>query len=367
MDGLRERAGTGIEFSGVGGKAMSAAGLVSLHLIDDLSIVGFSDIPRLLPRVIRYMRQTLSAIEAVSPDVLVLIDGPTYNGALARRARRADPTLHIVHYVLPPVWAWRFNRAPAMRNHIDSIMALMPFEPAMCQALGGPPCHYVGHPLIEEIGSLRPSPGEAERRLADPPLILAMLGSRSSEVRRLARIFGRAIGLVAERYGPLEIVVPTLPDLARQVTDQTASWPVPSRVVTSDAEKRAAIRAARAALTKCGTVTLELALGSVPMVAAYQVSAFEALVLRWLVRARTFSLPNLILQQNIVPEVVHDDFTPRRLAAELAPLLTDTAERRRQLDAFATLGQVMEVATRRPAQCAADHVLALCSMTRATS
>lgn len=361
MQALRDIAGPErIQFRGVGGRKMSSAGLAGLYPVDDLSIVGFASIPQLLPTILRRLRQTSKAIKAWSPDVLVLIDAPTYNLPLARRTRRANPDLPIVQYVAPPVWAWRFNRAPAMRNHVDLILALLPFEPGALQDLGGPPCRYVGHPLVEETNSLRPNPAETERRLADPPLILALLGSRSDEVKRLAPVFGEAIGLLAAAKGPLQLVAPTLPALRQQVSELTANWPIRPIILTTDHERQAAIRTARAALTKCGTATLELALGGVPMVAVYKFSPFEAFFLRRLVRASAFALPNLILRQQVVPEIIHDGCTPQRLASQLAPLLGDTQERRTQTEAFAELDQILEIATTRPGRRAAGHVLDLC-------
>ena len=151
--------------------------------------------------------------------------------------------------------------------------------------------------------------------------------------------------------------MPTVPHLLAQVTQATSPWPVQPRIVVEQAEKQAALRIARAALAKSGTTTLELAVAGVPMVAAYKVSALEAAVIRRLVRVPSYILANLVIGQNIVPELVQDDCTPEKLVDTLAPLIGDTPERRRQVEAFATLDAIMEIGSRVPAARAAEIVL----------
>jgi len=156
MRALRERTGGAIAFAGVGGRGMVAEGLTSLHSIDDFSIIGLSSIPQRLPRIMRHLRDTLHALRRGRPDALIVIDSPGYNLWLARFAHRANPALRIFSYVSPSVWAWRPQRARAMRRFINHVLALLPFEPAAHQRLGGPPCSYVGHPIIAEVSALRP-------------------------------------------------------------------------------------------------------------------------------------------------------------------------------------------------------------------
>jgi lipid-A-disaccharide synthase len=359
MRALRQRANAPVRFAGVGGREMSAAGLDSLYPIDDFSIIGFSAIPRRLPRILRHMAATVRAAAARRPQVLVVIDSPAYTLWVAWLVRWIDRSIPIVEYVSPSVWAWRPGRARSMRRYIDHVMALLPFEPDVHRKLGGPPCSYVGHPLIEEVAKLRPNEEEAQRRRAGPPLVLAMLGSRSAEVERLADVFGEALALLHKRAGAIEVVVPTVAPLLAQVTAATAAWAVRHRIVVEQSDKWAAMRNARAALTKSGTVTLELALAGVPMVAAYRVSPLEAWVIRRLVRVPSVILANLVIGQNVVPELLQEQCTPERLAAALAPLIGDTPERRRQIETFARLDAIMEIGSRAAAARAADIVLGL--------
>jgi lipid-A-disaccharide synthase len=359
MRALQQRSAVPIRFAGVGGREMAAAGLVSEFPIDDFAIIGVSAIPRRLPRILRHIAQTVRAVLARRPHILVIIDSPAFTLRIAGLVRRFDRSIPIVDYVSPSIWAWRAGRARAMRRYVDHVLALLPFEPEAHLRLGGPPCSYVGHPLIEQVSELRPNEAEARRRLADPPVVLVMPGSRAGEVTRLAGVFGAALAQVVQQIGPIELVLPTVPGVLEHVKRAVASWTIKPRIVVDEAEKRAALRVARAALAKSGTTTLELALAGVPMVAAYKVSRLEAEVVRHLVRVPSFILANLVLGEKAVPELVQHYCTPESLASALIPLLGNTPQRNAQIEAFARLDSIMEIGTREPAARAADIVLGL--------
>jgi lipid-A-disaccharide synthase len=358
MRALKSRA-AGVRFAGLGGREMAAEGLPSLFPIDEIGHIGLASVARRLPALRRRIRMAADAAIAVRPDVLVIIDSPDFTHRVARRVRHAAPTIPIVDYVSPSVWAWRPGRARAMRGYIDHVLALLPFEPAAHARLDGPPCSYVGHPLIEQIGRLRPSKEEARRRLADPPVLLVLPGSRLSEIRRLAGPFGEVLFGVQVRCGLVDLVLPTIPRLAEAVMSATARWPLRPRIVTDADEKHAAFRIARAALAKSGTVTLELALAGVPMVTAYKLPAWEVVIARRVISVSSVILANLVLGENVVPEFLQEQCTPANLAAALIPLLTDTDARRRQVGAFARLDDIMETGQAAPSDRAAEIVLGL--------
>jgi lipid-A-disaccharide synthase len=247
-----------------------------------------------------------------------------------------------------------------MRGYIDHVLAILPFEPDAHRRLGGPPCTYVGHPLVERIADLRPGADEAARRLADPPIILILPGSRSGEVSRHTSVFGAAIERLSARIGPIELVLPTVPDIERQVRDSVAGWTVQPKIVVDPSEKWAAFRRARAALAASGTVTLELALSGVPMVAAYRLHFIEAVVARAIrLRARLPSviLANLVIGENVVPELLQEDCTPEKLADALAAVVGDTVQRRHQIEGFQRLDQIMKIGGTSPSAKAAGLVL----------
>jgi lipid-A-disaccharide synthase len=370
MRALAQRCNGNIRFAGVGGHEMNAAGFTSLFPIDDLAIFGFLAIPRRLPMILRRIGQTATAIAAARPDALVIIDSPDFTHRVARRVRAAAPHIPIVDYVSPSVWAWRPRRARAMRAYVDHVLAILPFEPHVHARLGGPPCTYVGHPLCEQVADLRPSEADARRRLSAPPLVLVLPGSRSSEIRRLIPPFAAAMRLVRERYGALELVMPTVPALHARLRETTAGWPLRPRIVIDPGEKHAAFRQARAALAASGTVTLELALAGVPTVGAYRIGALEMALARAVVRLQTgvdsVLLANLVLGAKVVPEFLQGDCTAPALADALAPLLADTPERRRQVEAFARLDDVMGLPAT-PSAKAADIVLSVIRQARAAA
>src|SRR5262249_39505900 len=246
MRALRIRTGGKVCFTGVGGREMAAEGVASLYPIDALSIIGFSAVPGRLLKILRLLRLTVKAVVARRPDILVVIDSPGFTLEIARRVRAADPSIVIVEYVSPSVWAWRPGRARAMRRYVDHILALLPFEPEVHRRLGGPPCTYVGHPLADEARDLRPNESQAVRRLAAPPALLVLPGSRLGEVQRLLAVFAATVAMLKDRLGPLEVVVPTLPHLVAPIAAATAQWPVRPRIVVTESEKRAAFRVARA-------------------------------------------------------------------------------------------------------------------------
>jgi lipid-A-disaccharide synthase len=342
MRALREAAGGEIAFSGIGGEAMQAEGLQSLFPLADIAVMGILPVIAKLPTLLARIRQTAAAIIASPPDALVIIDSPDFTHRVARRVRRALPGLPIVDYVSPSVWAWRPGRARAMRAYVDRLLALLPFEPAAHEKLGGPPCFYVGHPLIERLAELRPDAQEAARRAGERPLIVALPGSRRTIIRRLIDDFGGALELLAQEIGALDVVLPTMPHLAAEMTERVANWPVAPRIVLGEAAKLAAFRSARAALAASGTVTLELALAGVPMVGAYKVSRFEE-PLKYFVKAPSILLPNLILGERAIPEILQRECTPANLAPALAAIVREGAPRQAQLKALSRLDALMQL------------------------
>jgi lipid-A-disaccharide synthase len=355
--GIRKRTQGRARFSGVGGGHMAAEGMPSLYSLNDLAAFGFASLVGRLPTILRRIRETADAAVAAKPDVMVIIDSPDFTHRVARKVRARNPGIPIVDYVCPTVWAWRPGRARAMRPYVDHVLALLPFELEVMQRLGGPPTTFVGHPLGEQVRTLRPNAEEARHRMADPPLLLVLPGSRTGELRRMGGIFGEAVGRVAARLGRLDVVVPAVPRLAERVQAAVAGWPVPVRVVTGPEEKYAAFRLARAALAKSGTSTLELAIAGVPMAAAYKVPLVEEMVGHMLITAQSAILANLVLGENVVPEFLQRDCTPEKLAAALLPLLSDTPQRRRQVEAFARLDELMEIGKAIPSDRAAGVVL----------
>jgi lipid-A-disaccharide synthase len=358
MKVLRKRLGGAVQFEGVGGRGMAQEGLASLFPIEELSIVGLAAVVKQLPMILRHIRETADAVIQASPDILVIIDSPDFTHRVARRVRARDASIPIIDYVSPSVWAWRPGRARAMRGYIDHVLGLLPFEPEAYRKLQGPPCTYVGHSLIEQIGVLRPDVHEQKRRDEAPPVLLVLPGSRRSEIRHHMAVFGETLGRLHAQGAVFELILPTMLHLQDAVREGVKNWPVQPRVVVGETEKRAAFRIAHAAFVKSGTSTLELALAGVPMVAAYKAGAVEAWIVRSAIRTSSVILANLVIGENVVPEFIQQDCTPEKLVPALREILMDSPLRRRQLEAFARMDAIMSTGDQPPSVRAADIVLA---------
>lgn len=350
----------GIAFSGVGGSRMAAAGLTSLFPMSDIAVIGPAAIIEHLPRLLRRIRETASAAMAAEPDVVVIIDAPEFTHRVARRIRKERPDLPIVDYVSPSVWAWRSWRAARMRDYVDEVLALLPFEPAVHERLGGPPCTYVGHPLIERrhwIDALDPQGLKERLGLSDSrPVLLVLPGSRRSEITRLWEPFTATLRALRTTGHRLDVIVPTVENVRDLIEERVKQWPFATHVIEDEADKFRAFKLGHAALAASGTVTLELALAGCPMVVAYRVDRL-ALLFRRLVKPPHFALANLVLGERAFPELMQESCVAEELAPALAALLSDTPERAAQLEALARIPGALSTGTS-PAVAAAMRVLA---------
>jgi len=258
LDGLAELA-PGAEVRGVAGAQMQARGIASLFPMSDLSVMGLAEIVPKYRHLHRRLHQTVAAVLAMKPDVLLTIDSPDFGLRVARLVRRADPSIRTVHYVAPSVWAWRPGRAAKMARMIDQVLALLPFEPPLMEA-AGMRCDFVGHPAVAAAQATDAEVRAFREGFGAGPLLLELPGSRRSEVARLAPVFGAALGQVAQARPGARAVLPAAPGLADMVRAAVADWRLPVDVIAPEnvARKRAAFRAADVALAASGTVSLEL-------------------------------------------------------------------------------------------------------------
>jgi lipid-A-disaccharide synthase len=368
MQRLNEDARGRIRYLGVGGPLMQQHGLVSQFPMSDLAVMGpLSILPR-LPRLINRVNRTVDAAVTAEPDALIVIDSQEFSHAVAKRFRRRRPKTPIIQYVSPTVWAWRPGRAQKMRRYIDHVLALLPFEPDVHERLGGPPCTYVGHPLIEKLPYIRGLDVTplADRLGAQPgqPVLVVLPGSRRSEVSKLMAPFGDAI--TALRRGGVSpvVVIPIVEHVRDLVEAETRSWAVEPHIITGEDDKFRAFRIADAALAASGTVTLELALAGTPMVVAYKLDRV-AWSLRFLMKAPSIVLANLVLGENVFPELLQDDVHGEKLAEAVLPLLKDTPARQAQLDGLARIPDKLLMADATPSEAAAAVVLRVVDARRA--
>lgn len=349
-----------VHYLGVGGEEMEREGLASQFPLADVAVMGpLSILPR-LPRIISRVHRTVDAAIAAEPDAVVIIDSPEFTHPIAKRIRKRAPLIPIIDYVSPSVWAWRPGRARKMRPYVDHVMALLPFEPEAHERLGGPPCTYVGHPLIERLAWLRNLDTQSlvDRAGLDPDkrVLVVLPGSRTSEVGRLMEPFGEALETLRQRGVAPQVIIPVAPNVRSLVEKRLQSWTVRPSLVVGEEDKFRAFKLADAALAASGTVTLELALAGTPMVVAYRVDAVAAR-LRFLLKVPSVVLANLVLGENAFPELLQEDCTPEKLADAVELLLKDTPQRHAQLHALARIPQKMVLNWGTPSQMAADIVL----------
>lgn len=360
MEAINRRLKGRVRYLGVGGEKMEKQGLISQFALEEVAVMGpLSILPR-LPKLIQRISGTAKAAIAGGPDAVVIIDSPEFTHRVAKKIRRKRPDVPIINYVSPQVWAWRPGRAAKMRWYIDHTMALLPFEPEAYARLNGPPCTYVGHPLIERIDALRSTdPLPLALRLGldlSRPIVLVMPGSRRSEVSRLMGPFGEALGRLNQQIGPIQVLLPAVASARAEIDEQLKSWTVPVAVLEGETDKHRAYGLAHACLTASGTATLELALARTPAVVAYRVDAVAAR-LRFLLKVPSIVLANLVLGENVYPEFIQEEATGENLAAALRPLLADTPQRRLQISKLAGIVHKMNVGGQSPSERAAAIVL----------
>ncbi|MES5048527.1 lipid-A-disaccharide synthase [Rhizobium nepotum] len=336
---LKARYPGSIELMGVGGEALEAQGLVSLFDYSELSIMGFTQVLKKLPKLISRINQTAQAIVAAKPDILLIIDSPDFTHRVAKKVRKQLPHLPVVNYVCPSVWAWKEYRATAMLSYVDHVLALLPFEPEAMRRLGGPPTTFVGHRLSVDHDVLSVRQKRAERSLpakGEPKTILLLPGSRSTETTRLMEPFQEAAKAFVERNGPTRFLLPTVPRQQSHVRELAATWPEDIRpeIGIDPAFKWNAFAQADAAIAASGTVILELALVGVPTVSVYKTDwIFTMLSKR--VKTWTGALPNLIADYVVVPEYFNEVVRAGSMLRWAERLSSDTTERRAMLEGYA--------------------------------
>ena len=295
-----------VEFAGIGGPLMQAQGMQSLFPMEELSIMGIAEV---LPKYFalkRRIAQSAAAAVAYSPAAMITIDSPDFCLRVAQIVKSSRPSFRTIHYVAPSVWAWRPGRAAKMAKVIDHVMALLPFEPPFMTA-AGMSCDFVGHPVVSEPVAT-PAEARAFRRAhdiaPDAPLIAILPGSRKGEITRLAPQFGEVARNLIANHPTARFLIQTVQSQSALVHGLTQHWP--GKPVYLDApspmDRAAAFTAANVALAASGTVSLELAAQSCPMVIAYDLNRLTYWLMRKMALIDTVTLVNLVTETRTVPE-----------------------------------------------------------------
>lgn len=354
---LRARLGDKVRFIGAGGAQMAAQGVESLFDIAQLSILGVVDALAVYPRAMKLVDQTVALAAREKPDVVVLIDSWAFSLRVANRLRKLDPSIPLVKYVAPQVWAWRRGRAKVLARSVDHLLSIHTFDAPYFEA-EGLPTTFVGNAALKvDFSAADPARLRAEHNIApEAPILLVLPGSRPSEINRVLPPFAEAALLLKASRPDLEIVIPAAPTVAEAVKAQVAGWPRRAHVVEGEQAKLDSMKAATVAMACSGTVTIELALAGCPMVIGYRIDKLTYALVNRLVR-RPITLFNIAAGEIVAPELIQDDCTPQALAREIALRLDDPALCARQVAAqFAAL-ETMGRGGPDPSDAAADAIL----------
>jgi lipid-A-disaccharide synthase len=334
-------------FAGIGGARMQREGFESWYDIHELSVMGFAEVVRHLPRLLRLRKAILRRLLEARPDVVVGIDAPDFNLAIERRLKEAG--LRTVHYVSPSVWAWREKRAEKIGQSADRVLCLFPMEPPI-YARHGIDARFVGHPLADRFALISDRTGARDvlRLPHDAPVLAVLPGSRPSEIERLGAIFIDAAQRVAAALPGLRLVIPAANAQvhARLKTMLPHGEQAP---LLLEGHAHEAMLAADVVLLASGTATLEAMLAKRPMVVGYRVSPWSYRIARALNMLKTdvYALPNILAracgmgQEKLVPELMQDDCTPSNLAEATLALFADSERRGRVVAAFEQLHRAL--------------------------
>jgi lipid-A-disaccharide synthase len=337
-------------FVGIGGARMQREGFESWYDIRELSVMGFAEVVRHLPRLLRLRKALLQRLLEVRPDVVIGIDAPDFNLGVERRLREAG--LRTVHYVSPSVWAWREKRAEKIGQSADRVLCLFPMEPPIYER-HGVDARFVGHPLADRFALVSDRVGAREtlQLPQEAPVLAVLPGSRPSEIERLGAIFIDAARRVGAALPGLRIVVPAAnPQVHARLKALLSRGPRDEGApLLLDGHAHEAMLAADVVLLASGTATLEAMLAKRPMVVGYRVSPLSYRIARAfnMLKTDVYALPNILAracglgQEKLVPELMQDDCTAENLAAATLALFGDSERRGRVVAAFEQLHRAL--------------------------
>jgi lipid-A-disaccharide synthase len=332
---LKRRLGEGsVRFVGVGGVQMAAEGVASPFDTNQLSVLGLFEGLMAYPRVRARVKDTLALAERERPDIVVLIDSWGFTLRVAQGLKAWDPSLPIVKYVAPQVWASRPKRARTLAATVDHLLSIHAFDAPYFER-EGLKTTFVGAAALARDTS-RADAERFRRSIGagpDDPILLVLPGSRPAEIARMTPPFEAAVALLVAERPDLRVVMPAAASVAQALKAKVAGWAHPVQLIEDEALKYDAMKAATVALACSGTVTTELAMAGCPMVVAYRIGPVTYALLKRLVRTPYITLFNIAAGRAVAPELIQHDCNGPALAKALAERLDDPDLRARQIEA----------------------------------
>jgi lipid-A-disaccharide synthase len=356
LDGLRER-WPSLRTVGIGGPQMVRRSFDAWWPSDKLAVRGYVEVLRHYREIVGIRQQLKNRLLASPPDVFIGVDAPDFNLDLERDLKAAG--IKTVHFVSPSVWAWRAERVEKIRNSVDHVLCIFPFEVALLQQ-HGIAATYVGHPLAQVI-PMAPDRNAARASLglqADDTVVAILPGSRKSEIQYLAPRFFEAAALMKRARPAIKFIVPAVPSLQAQITQAARAAGVESHVQIVTGQSHAVLAACDVTLIASGTATLEAALFKRPMVIAYNMNWLSYQIMRRKKLQAWIGLPNILCREFVVPELVQHAATPQALADAVLQWLDAPEEVAALEQKFTALHAELQRDTPRLAADAIEKILA---------
>lgn len=334
------------KFIGIGGERMIAEGFETLFDMEELSVMGLVEVLKHLPRLLKIRRSIIEQLSALKPDIFIGIDAPDFNLDVELKLKQQG--IKTIHYVSPSVWAWRQKRVYKIAAATNLVLAFLPFEKAFYDRFNVP-CRFIGHTMADAI-PLKPNREEACQLLnldSTQRYVAMLVGSRGSEVEFLSEPFLQTAQLLHQRYPDVKFLVPLINQKRRQQFEQIKQRVAPElEMILLDGNARAAMITAEATLLASGTAALEAMLCKSPMVVGYRMKPFTYFLAKRLVKTKYVSLPNLLADEMLVPELIQEDCNPTNLAEKLSLYLSEdksaVQNRHVLLQRFAELHQMIQ-------------------------
>jgi lipid-A-disaccharide synthase len=310
----------GCTIFGLGGQRMREAGVQMVGDIRDTAVMGPMGALFRLPMFYKLFHRLADRVDADPPTAAILIDFSGFNLPLAKRIRAVGTP--VVYYVSPQVWASREGRIRKIKEFVNKMLVIFPFEKDIYEK-AGVDVEFVGHPLIDTVKATKTKEEFCLAHRLDPkkPILALLPGSRKKEIRYILPTLCEVVKRIRDMKPDTQIVLPAAPNLDRRLIDEIIQQH-PIKVVVNDTYN--AIRYARAAIVASGTATLETALLGTPEVIVYRISPLEAWFLKkFVLRVRIFGIVNIVLGEEVVPELFQDKFTPELVTQAAIQLMDD--------------------------------------------